>query len=157
VEVLWDEISKTEVKACHHEQVVRIAATQDPKDIQLNQATVSWIAVQKAAHALSEASDSVRVNNVRKALEILRSAITELTAYGIPDKTQDGLNILNEFLDRLEKDKGFSAQTVKDAHYSVEFLSRPSTTQKFTTTLPFNLGFTKRLPKINKPKPPEYT
>jgi Ca-activated chloride channel family protein len=141
VTVLWDEISEGETKACQHDKVIRISPVQNEADVFINESTIRWVALQKAAQTLKTAT--AKRDNTKESGEILRTTIRELEAYGLPGKTQDAVEALQDFLDQLNE--GFSVKSRKAAHEASAYLGRPSTTRRLATR--FGARFTQRLAK----------
>lgn len=132
LEILWDEIGETEIKSCRHAQVIRISATQDPDEIKLNEETVAWIAVQRAGKALDEATKAVDADRVEEAKDKLRQALEALRRYKLDSKTADGVKLLQEFLERIEREGGLSARSRKLSAYSSAYYSKPSSKRAWT-------------------------
>ena len=132
LEILWDEIGEREIKSCNHSQVVRIAATQDPSEIKLNEETVAWIAVQRAGKALDQATKAVDANRVEEAKDELRIVLGTLRGYKLDQKTADGVRILEEFLGRIEQDGGLTPRSRKASGYASSYYARSSTKKSWS-------------------------
>ncbi len=146
VEVLWDEMTAARISSASHEQLIRVSATQNPKDVRVNEQTVSWIAVQRAGKALAEATEAARNNKVDEAKKKLQEALESILAYKLDDKIQDGLKILQDFLKRLSETGGFGAKDMKQANYSAKYMTRPSTAISFTSGSATKPTFSQRQP-----------
>jgi hypothetical protein len=132
LEILWDEIGEKEIKSCRHAQVVRISATQDPGEIKLNEETVAWIAVQRAGKALDEATKEIDADRVEEAKDKLRKALEALRRYKLDSKTADGVKLLEEFLERIEREGGLTARSRKLSTYSSDYYSKPSSKRSWS-------------------------
>jgi Ca-activated chloride channel family protein len=133
IEIVWDEIGEKEIKSCRHEQVIRISGTQNPEEIQLNEETVAWIAVQRAGKALDEATKDIDANKVDQAKEKLRQALDALKRYKLDDKAADGIRLLQEFLVRLESSE-YTLRDRKTSSYSSAYYRRGSSLKTWSST-----------------------
>ena len=125
LEILWDEIGDKEIKSCRHEQLIRISGTQNPDEIQLNEETVAWIAVQRAGKALDEATKDVDANKIDQAKGKLQQALDALKSYKLDDKAADGIRLLQDFLTRLESGE-LTLREHKTACYSSSYYRKGS-------------------------------
>ncbi len=142
LEILWDEIGEKEIKSCRHEQVIRITGTQNPDEIQLNEETVAWIAVQRAGKALDEATKDVDANKIDEAKGKLRQALDALKRYKLDDKAADGIRLLQDFLVRLESGD-FTLRDRKTSSYSSAYYRRGSSMKSWSSKAAAKPAFSK--------------
>lgn len=102
VEVAWDEITDAEIRARVERITLRVKAVQDPAQVVVNDAVLSWVALQQAGQTLRQAipdMDGGRIGSVR---ERVLKALDGLKRYGRPESVAEGVALLEEFLARME-------------------------------------------------------
>ncbi len=118
LEILYDEFGEKGIASIQQEQTVRVLATQEPGEVKINEAVVPWVALQKAGKALEKATQAVDQNDTETARNALQVVMEELAAYGTEGKAAEGIKILQQFMDRLER-KEWDRKTVRHTTTSI--------------------------------------
>ncbi len=118
LEILWDDLSGPEVKSCVHRQTIRILATQNPDDVKVNVDVIPGVATQRTGMALEEARNAAEAGQAERAMEILKTTVSQLQALGDEGRTAGGIAALERMIQELERFGGLSARSSKGYRYS---------------------------------------
>ena len=95
-ELAWDEISATGIASKTWSQVVRVQATQNPAEVKANETVLSWVAVQRAAKAVREASARAAAGDEAGAHHQLNEEIKLMESAGNAPVVREALGTLRE-------------------------------------------------------------
>ncbi len=127
VEILYDEIGEAGVVSKAHKQIVRVQATPNPEEVQVNETVVGWVAMQKAGLTIKRATDEVTSGRPQNARTILEQAIRFLSQCGSKEEVKQADRMLKELLARIDEG-AMSARDLK-AYKMSEFYSRRSSSR----------------------------
>ncbi len=96
VELAWDEISATGIASKTWSQIVRVQATQNPAEVKANETVLSWVAVQRAAKAVREASARAAAGDEAGARHQLNEEIKLMESAGDAPVVREALGTLRE-------------------------------------------------------------
>ena len=117
LEILWDDLTASDLASRTHTQTVRILPTQDPADIRINEDVIPAVATQCAGLAVEKATDAANKQETQKALSILREALVKLEALGNASKAADGIEALRSLLTTIEDYGSLDARASKSAKF----------------------------------------
>lgn len=146
VEVLYDLLQPNQVTSRQWKQVVRVLPVQDEKDVQTNSEVIGIVSAQHAGKTLGEAITDADSGRVNEAKARLLEAIRRLKEYPASAETADGLRVLEDFLNRLEKMGSWSARERKSARYHSDFYQKMSSAQLWSSE--------EQAPSFSRPRRP---
>jgi len=97
LELVYDEITPTGVVSRSEAHTVRVAATQDPAQVKVNEQAIEWVATQETGRFISEAihlRDRDDLGEMQRRIEALKS---KLAHYGCDEKIKKALAHLAAF------------------------------------------------------------
>jgi Ca-activated chloride channel family protein len=101
-ELAWDEISATGITSKTWSQVVRVQATQNPAEVKANETVLSWVAVQRAAKAVREASARAAAGDEAGARHQLNEEVKLMESAGDAPVVREALGTLREAQAQLD-------------------------------------------------------
>jgi hypothetical protein len=116
LELLYDEITETEIISRTHTQIVRIQATQNPDEVKRKDEVIPWVALQRAGKVLDQLTGLMEVGNIAAAISSLQDAIAVLRAYGPGAPVAEAIQQLEATLKRIEGG-GWSLRERKTSKY----------------------------------------
>lgn len=131
LEVVFDEVTETEMASRTVTQTIRIQATQDAAKVQLNGEVIQWIAVQKTARIIRDITQFMDQGEHAKARRIVENSIREIQSYGKGDGVQDALRTLDDIRNKIDQNL-WSARERKEARYCSESFSRMSSNAEWS-------------------------
>lgn len=132
VEVRYDLLKADQVTSHEWKQTVRVLPVQEEKDLRTNSEVIGIVSVQAAGKTLSDAISDTDHGRVEEARERLFSTIRRLKTYPPSVQIEDGLRILQDFLNRLELMGHWSARERKSARYHSNFYRKMSSQEMWT-------------------------
>ncbi len=108
VEVAYDEISAEGIASKTWSQVVRVQATQDPAEVKVNETVLSWVAVQRAAKAVREASAQAAAGDEAGACRLLDAEIKRMESASSAPVVREALETLRTAQSELGGDESAS-------------------------------------------------
>lgn len=103
VELAWDEISSEGITSQTWSQIVRVQATQNPEEVKADQTVLSWVAVQRAAKAIREATEKAQQGDEAGARRCLETAAQTLIREDGGPATRDALESLQKARQTLDE------------------------------------------------------
>lgn len=94
VELAYDEITPEGITSKTWSQVVRVQATQNPAEVKADETVLSWVAVQRAAKAVREASELSAAGNEAAACQRLEAEVKLMECAGNAPVVQEALATL---------------------------------------------------------------
>jgi Ca-activated chloride channel homolog len=146
VEILYDSLDANQVASHQWKQVVRVLAVQDEKDVQTNAEVIGIVSTQQTGRTLGEAISDADQGHVDEAKARLLAAILRLKGYPPSAATEEGLRVLQQFLDRLEEMGAWSVRERKSARYHSHYLRKMSSAQHWSGE--------EEAPSFNRPRRP---
>jgi hypothetical protein len=128
LEILYDEIGESGIVSRVHHQIVRVQATPNPDEVQVNETVVGWMALQKAGLTLKRATDEIAGGSLDKARNILQQTIRFLSQQQPRQKVEQAIQMLNHLLAQV--DQGFLSSRDLKMHKMREFYSQRSSSRR---------------------------
>jgi Ca-activated chloride channel family protein len=127
LEILLDEICETGVVSQYTCQSIRIQATENPTDVQIDNQTMTWVSLQKAARAMREVNRAMDNRRPADAIAVVRDCVNALRAYGPLAAVEEALRAM-EGLERMLAE-GWNARSRKAARYRSSSYSKMSSAE----------------------------
>jgi len=158
-ELVYDEITESEIISRTYHQIVRIQATQNPDEVKRKDEVIPWVALQRAGQVMDQLTRLMDAGDVSGAVASVQSAIDALKSYGpgapVAEAIQQleaslrGLGAWNLRERKLSKYRGHSYRRMSSSeHWSG---STPPPSFKQPPPLP---GEPPARPGSEPPKPP---
>jgi hypothetical protein len=101
LELVYDEITETEIISRTHNQIVRIQATQNPAEVRRKDEIIPWVALQRAGKVLDQLTSLMDAGNVGAAVSSLQEVIGALKSYGPGAPVAEAIQQLEAALTRV--------------------------------------------------------
>lgn len=101
VEILYDAISADGIASRSEVHTIRVRATQDPAEVQVNEDALPWVSAQQAAEIMEKALQRRDQGDLPGAQKLLQDGIAHLNAYASDAKVADGLQLLKKALHEI--------------------------------------------------------
>ncbi|MFP6899846.1 MAG: VWA domain-containing protein, partial [Opitutales bacterium] len=102
IEFIYDEIGEKKVTSRSEKRTIRVRATQDPADVQVNERILPILSNQVAGKAVREATLRMDRMELEEARHLLETKARELRAFGHPEVVRDALEAIRRTLRDLE-------------------------------------------------------
>ena len=113
IEFQYDELREKAVHSRTENQVVRIQATANPSEVQVNEEVVSWVALQQVGRAAEDVTKKIDQGDFDGAERAVQETIQRLQKYGSGTGVADAIRLLADLVQRLKdrQDMGMSRKT----------------------------------------------
>ncbi len=108
VELVWDEITAEGIVSRSLQQTVRVQATQDAAEVKTNETVLSWVAVQRAARAIEEATRKAQEGDEAAARQCLDAELQQLAGCSSTASTAEAVDKLKQARGQLDEQVSFS-------------------------------------------------
>ncbi|MEZ0299320.1 MAG: VWA domain-containing protein [Candidatus Methylacidiphilales bacterium] len=132
VEIVWDEITATEVKSCRYSQIIRVLPVQKPEDVKLNEEVVQYISAQLAGKVSDEVYKDIARQDLEAAKAKLNATILRLKGFKLDQQIKDGLALLQDLLNEIVNGSYESQRSRKSQSYRSSFLRNMSSKKVWT-------------------------
>jgi Mg-chelatase subunit ChlD len=123
LELLYDEITSSEVAPKSFTQVIRIQATQDPSEVVANGDVISWVALQRTGQTLNDATRFMDRGDADGAIQMIQESIRCLEALGGPEAVAEAVEPLRRLEEQISQG-AFGARARKMASYRARSYKR---------------------------------
>jgi hypothetical protein len=143
-ELLYDEITETEIISRTYNQIVRIQATQNPDEVQRKDEVIPWVALQRAGQVLDQLTRLMDAGDIAAATASIQNAINDLRRYGPDAPVAEAIQQLEARLKGLEY---WSLRERKTSKYLSHSYRRMSSSEHWSGSTP--------PPSFKQPPPPQ--
>jgi len=145
LELLFDEITETEITSRAHNQIVRIQATQNPDEVRRKDEVIPWVALQRAGKVLDQLTGLMDAGNFPAAILSLQEAIAALKSYGPDAPVGEAIQQLEATLKRIQSGE-WSLRERKMSKYRSHSYGRMSSRELWSAG--------EQAPSFKQPPPP---
>jgi Ca-activated chloride channel family protein len=132
-ELLYDEITESEIISRSYNQIVRIQATQNPAEVKRKDEVIPWVALQRAGQVLDQLTRLMDAGDIAAATASIQNAINDLKRYGPGAPVTEAIQQLETTLQGLET---WSFRQRKSSKYLSHSYRRMSSREHWSGSTP---------------------
>jgi Ca-activated chloride channel family protein len=132
-ELLYDEITESEIISRTHNQIVRIQATQNEDEVKRKDEVIPWVALQRAGQVLDQLTRLMDAGDIAAATASIQNAINDLKRYGSGAPVAEAIQQLEASLNGLAR---WSLRERKTSKYLSHSYRRMSSSEHWSGSTP---------------------
>jgi Ca-activated chloride channel homolog len=132
-ELLYDEITESEIISRTYNQIVRIQATQNADEVKRKDEVIPWVALQRAGQVLDQLTRLMDAGDIAAATASIQNAINDLRRYGPGAPVAEAIQQLEASLNGLGR---WSLRERKSSKYLSHSYRRMSSSEHWSGSTP---------------------